>query len=77
MKFPRFAPWWGDAEQELLTFPNGKHDDLVAALALLGMGLDTLLKAEGGKIKDVPKPGTFAFHSFGQDKDKNKVTGWS
>lgn len=32
---PRDATWRGDFEKELLTFPNGKHDDQVDALSQL------------------------------------------
>jgi hypothetical protein len=31
--FPEGAPWLGQAEQELLRFPAGAHDDVVDALA--------------------------------------------
>jgi predicted phage terminase large subunit-like protein len=27
VKFPGFAPWWGDAKAQLLNFPNDAHDD--------------------------------------------------
>jgi len=46
VRVPSFWPLWADAEEELLSFPNGKHDDLVAALALIGMGLDRMIPAE-------------------------------
>jgi len=38
--FPSFATWWPDALHELLSFPNGKHDDFVDALSEIGQGLD-------------------------------------
>lgn len=38
--FPSFASWWPDALHELLSFPNGKHDDFVDALSEIGQGLD-------------------------------------
>lgn len=58
--FPAFAPWWPDALDELLKFPNGAHDDFVDALAHLGMGLDRLVPAEAPqKWKEtMPKPMT-------------------
>ena len=31
--FPRLAPWLGTAEQEMLRFPAGAHDDIVDALS--------------------------------------------
>lgn len=62
VRFPRFAPWWGEARSELIAFPNGKHDDLVAALAMLGMGMDQMFGAEGPwKPADWPKPGTMGW----------------
>lgn len=63
VKFPVFAPWWGKVEKEILTFPNGDHDDFVAALALLGMGLDALTPAERAMTPQtgLPKPGTMAW----------------
>ena len=39
VKFPKFASWWQRAEQEILTFPYAAHDDFVAWLALIGLGL--------------------------------------
>lgn len=50
--FPRSAPWLGDFEAELLSFPAGKHDDQVDALALLGRMLDTMV---GGRAPEPPK----------------------
>lgn len=46
VRFPARAPWWSDAENELLKFPNGRNDDFVAALALFGMGLDRMIPAQ-------------------------------
>jgi predicted phage terminase large subunit-like protein len=40
VRFPAFAPWWGQAEQELLKFPAARHDDFVDALAWVGLGLN-------------------------------------
>lgn len=48
--FPVFAPWWASAEQQLLKFPSASHDDFVAWLALIGLGL--LKNVKPGK----PKP---------------------
>ena len=70
VKWPKFAPWWPDAQRELLAFPNGDHDDLVAALALLGMGLDTMTPAEKAMLPQtgMPKPGTLAWVKNQNDK---------
>lgn len=37
--FPAFAPWWVEAQDELMKFPTGVHDDFVDALSHLGRGL--------------------------------------
>jgi hypothetical protein len=37
------APWFKRAKHELLTFPNGKHDDLVDASAHLGRGVHQMI----------------------------------
>lgn len=51
--WPGFAQWWPSAKQELLAFDSGKHDDLVDALASLGMGLDQMFTP--GKRKEEDK----------------------
>lgn len=43
VRFPKFAPWWPEAEAELLTFPAGRSDDFVDALAHLGAGIDKMV----------------------------------
>lgn len=40
---PADAPWRGDLESELLSFPAGAHDDQVDALGLVGQLLDKML----------------------------------
>lgn len=44
--FPKWCGWWSDAEHEMLTFPGGKTDDFVDALALVGLGLQQLVKSQ-------------------------------
>lgn len=39
VRFPRFAPWWPDAKQQLLRFPNSANDDFVDWLSHIGLGL--------------------------------------
>ncbi len=70
IRFPVFAPWWAQAEKELMTFPNGKHDDLIAALAMLGMGLDQMHGADGPwkPSRNFPKPQTMAWVKGEQER---------
>jgi predicted phage terminase large subunit-like protein len=46
--FPRNAPFLADLEAELLTFPQGEHDDqvdcLTQALAFKAFGYDTTME---------------------------------
>ena len=68
--WPQEWPQWGEAEKQLISFP-GKHDDVVAALAMLGMGLDRIVKADGPRKDNLPARGTFDWHSLGQAQEKN------
>lgn len=42
--FPRFAHWWQNAKGQLLNFPASTHNDFVAWLALIGLGINKQLK---------------------------------
>lgn len=64
-----------EAKNQLLSFP-GKADDLIAACAMLGMGLDRMVLPAGAKPNNIPSKGTFAYHSLGQDKPAI-AKGWS
>lgn len=55
VRFPATAPWFEDAKQELLKFPQGRHDDFVDALAHIGLGLDKIIKAAKPAGGDAPK----------------------
>lgn len=56
VRFPAFAPWWGKAMEEMLKFPNGKHDDFVDMIAYLGLGLMQQVRAKPQQpAKTMPK----------------------
>ena len=59
--FPKVSAWGQKAVDELLKFPNSRHDDFVDTLAWIGMGLGQL-HSPGGKLKATgglfPKVGT-------------------
>lgn len=61
--FPRFAPWFLDAKNQLMKFPYGAHDDFVDWLAHIGLGLTQELSAESyaKPVGNVPKTGTGAW----------------
>jgi predicted phage terminase large subunit-like protein len=77
--FPKFAPWWLDAEHELLKFPNGAHDDFVAFLALIGLGLDLEIKApsEVKKEGNVYKVGTLAWVKYAAERERKARVAYS
>jgi hypothetical protein len=56
--FPE-SKWVQRAKHELLTFPNGKHDDLVDALAHLGRGVHQMISLQPKAVAPVftPTPG--------------------
>jgi len=45
VRFNKAGEWYQDFEDEVCTFPRGKHDDQVDAFAYLGMLLDKVLEA--------------------------------
>jgi predicted phage terminase large subunit-like protein len=62
VRFPGFAPWWSQAEQELLKFPAARHDDFVDALAWIGLGLNLQHNASAAiKPKEHIQTGTLAW----------------
>jgi len=75
--FPRFATWWGDAQDEILKFPSSSHDDFIDALAHIGMGLDKQVRAGGAivKVDNMPKSGTLAWVKWA-DKFRKRNEGF-
>ncbi len=61
VRFPLFAPWWGEAEEELLKFPTARHDDFVDALAHLGNGLHRQIGKSPVVAKKQPRSGTWGW----------------
>lgn len=63
VRFPRFAPWWADAKNQLMKFPYGAHDDFVDWLAHIGLGLVKELSAETPRTSQStgPKVGSGAW----------------
>lgn len=63
VRFPNFEPWYDDACQELLKFPQARHDDFVDTLAHIGLGLDRIIRgAPAPEAKSsAPRVGTLAW----------------
>lgn len=47
LRVPAFAPWYPDFKNELMVFPNGRNDDQVDALGLIGQVLDKMMPGSG------------------------------
>jgi predicted phage terminase large subunit-like protein len=75
--FPSFAPWWGEARDELLKFPFGGHDDFVDMMAWLGLGLGLQHLPVRKKPQDTgPKVGTLAWVKRGDRQPLSNSAGW-
>ena len=51
VKFDKEADWWPTFEDECLTFPRAKHDDIVDALSYQGILMD--LMCEGYTSEEI------------------------
>lgn len=59
---PRFAHWYQDAVDELLSFPNGSHDDFVSFMSLIGRGLQLqVVPKTTGRGPILLAPGTLGY----------------
>ena len=74
VRFPRFAYWWGEAQNELLKFPHGKHDDFVDALAHMGRELGRLTSATATQPKNdnAPKVGTLRWVKWKSEVERRR-----
>jgi predicted phage terminase large subunit-like protein len=71
--FPSFAPWWPEARDQLLKFPNATNDDFVDALAYIGLGLIQQVGAgRPATSSGMGRPGTFR-HLFNSVKAQNRA----
>lgn len=63
VRFPGYEAWFEDAKQELLKFPQARHDDFVDTLAHIGLGLASQIKAAPApSVKSAgPAVGTLAW----------------
>ena len=70
--FPASAAWLSDLRHELLSFPAGKHDDIVDALGLIGQLLDRI------SVGNKPKPPEKAKFDSGYRpyRDPGRIDDW-
>lgn len=57
--FPKDKPWVGPAVEQLMSFPNGKHDDFVDTVSYVGLGLRNMVPGSPRKLANKePRFGT-------------------
>jgi predicted phage terminase large subunit-like protein len=81
--FPRSAPWWAMAKQQLLKFPYGTNDDFVDWLGWIGLGLLSEYGAAKSKVSDnVVRVGSIAWVKASaaarerREKSEQNTKGW-
>lgn len=79
--FPKFAPWYQDAKNQLMRFPYGANDDFVDWLAWIGLGLVKELAATSYRPpkNKAPKTGTAAWVIYASEQQKQhdkRSKGW-
>jgi len=61
VRFPRHAPWFMEARDQMLKFPNARHDDFVDALAWLGRAVNRMAVPSVEKKVEGPAYGTLGW----------------
>jgi predicted phage terminase large subunit-like protein len=72
---PSFAPWWGEARNEMLKFPFGTHDDFVDFLSWVGIGLVLQVPRAPKKETKAPKVGTLGWIKAESKRQKREDEG--
>lgn len=82
IKFPRTAPWWPRAKSELLKFPNGRFDDFVDVVSMIGLKVGYHTGPSKVIHKSRHQQGTFG-HMLAEfrkqdreDKFQSEAAGW-
>jgi hypothetical protein len=89
VKFPKFAPWWPAALDQLLSFTgigDDREDDFVDMAAIMGQAMDKLMRGSGYKEPEkqdnVIRVGTFRWikeqtkYKEQQAAAERAVAGW-
>jgi phage terminase large subunit-like protein len=69
LRILKSAPWKTDLMNEMVSFPVGKHDDMVDALGLVGQLLDKMLP--GLTPEGTPAPRVRDYGDRDDDQDDN------
>ena len=77
-KFPKFAPWWPRAKEQMLKFTGSgddAEDDFVDFIALFGQGLSKQLKADthSTNVIQMPKIGTMAWVKYAHKQEQREA----
>ncbi len=72
---PKVSPWTQKAVDELLKFPNSRHDDFVDTLAWVGMGLARLAVPGGVVSRDdlIPEVGTMGWVKYASKLEQKEI----
>jgi predicted phage terminase large subunit-like protein len=72
--FPKDRPWVTQAVEQLMAFPNGRHDDFVDALAYIGLGLRSMVPGSPRAAeKKPPRFGTLNWVKEAQRQDAMRL----
>jgi predicted phage terminase large subunit-like protein len=72
--FPKDKPWVGPAVEQLMAFPNGKHDDFVDTLAWVGLGLRNMVPGSPARHGNKPpRFGTLNWVKEAQRQDEMRL----
>jgi len=63
---PKTSPWTQKAVDELLKFPNARHDDFVDTISYIGMGLNRFSTPglQSRENDNIPKVGSLAWIKY-------------
>jgi predicted phage terminase large subunit-like protein len=81
--FPIWTRWWGEAQDQILKFPNGAKDDFVDTLSLIGLGLSKMRPRQHQKPPEqTVQEGTFRAlwaqtkRTERRERERRSLQGW-
>jgi predicted phage terminase large subunit-like protein len=77
VRIDKEADWYYVYEEEMLTFPRGKHDDMVDATSYIGLSLDQLISAPTEEeLEDGEWEEEFGSNMSAKDLGANSICGY-